>query len=87
MILSDALRILTEQYSRLGVAVRPYRLGGIRVTPIYYTPDGPKFGMVDAVVQSTGRILAGNETELTLIVDDMFADDWTIVWESADRVY
>jgi hypothetical protein len=81
MTLPDALSVLIEQYPKLGVAIRPNRLGGIRVTPIYYTPDGPRFGMVDAIVQSTGRILTANETELTLITDDMSAEDWTIAWE------
>lgn len=81
MTLSGALSVLIEQYPRLGVAVRPNRLGGIRLMPIYYVHGTPKFGMVDAIVQSTGRILAANQTELTLIADDMFAEDWTIAWE------
>ena len=85
MTLAEALTELENGYPSVGVAVRPNRLGGMRITPICKTGWGYVFAPVDALVRyypdGSTRLLTTNDTQLSIILSDFQHNDWEIVWE------
>lgn len=88
MTFTDAIRQLSDRWPELVAMTAPGRLVAIRLVSSYSrsvdgSPATPVLVPVDTIVQAqSGRILTGNVTQFTLLVDDVLRDDWEIVVNS-----